>query len=229
MDPEEGQDLSALMGELKGLNESIQNMNTQIEEIKAGQNVEVPIDPANDPDNAPPKDWKSLREEIRTEAETKAEEKIKAKEEAEEAKQLEIKEAEKEWDNKFDEMAEKAVKEGLLPEIKDAKDPNDAGNRARKDLFGFAAKVGTIELLDVADIVKDYNSRGMHFIIPDGKEPKDGSWKQSEYKAQGKNVPIGSSSNRVVTSGDGRLSYNERHRMSMDQLARRAKARYEIE
>ena len=228
--PEEEQDISALLEEIKGLGETINGMNDQIAELQTKITPEPPVDPKDDPDNAPPKDWKTFREELDTRMETKAEEKLRQKEEVAQAEQAKMTEAEQELDKEFDRQAEKAIKEGFLPEIKDPKDPNDPGNRAQKDLFGYAAKVGSVEdLLQVVDVVSDYNKRGMHFVIPEGKEPKDGSWMRTEYQAPGKNVPIGSSSNRVATNVDGKLSYSQRHKMSMDQLARRAKQRYETE
>jgi hypothetical protein len=217
-------DMAALMEQLNGLGSTLEGLNAQIEELKS-QKVEAPvepIEPVNDPDMAPPPTWKDLRTEIRTEAERIADEKYLSK--IEEEKQLiEVqKTAEKEWDDKFEKEAAQAVEQGFLPPVVNEKDHNDPGNAARRDLFGFAHFMGQEDLLKVADIVKTYNNQGKHFDVDQGK------WIQSEYRALGKNIPVGSSANRVSSTGQT-MNYKELHGTSMDQLARKAKAKYGIE
>ena len=229
MTPEELEALNAQLATLsEGLTGIGERLNDFEEKIKPADPIPAPVDPAQDPDNLPPTDWKTLRTEIKTEAERIADEKLTAKEQKELEKIENQTKAEQDWNDKFDEMATTATKEGYLPEIKDTNDPNDAGNMARKDLFGFAVKLDTTDLVEVAQVVKDYNAQGKHFVIPEGKEPKDGKWIQSEYRAPGKNVPIGSSANRTSNSTTER-SYKELHGSQMGELARRAKQQYGIE
>jgi hypothetical protein len=211
------------MEQLNTLSAGIEGINSQIEELKNSQPIEpvAQVDPNNDPDNAPPESWKSLRQEIRTEAEQKAEEKLLAKEQEQENRRKAETEAEKEWDTKFEQEAQEAIKQGFIPEVKNADDKNDPGNVARRDLFGYAHYMEQTDLLKVADTVKMYNDQGKHFDFDSGK------WIQSEYRAYGKTVPVGSSSSRVTSPNQG-ITYKELHGTSMDMLLRKAKAKYDI-
>jgi hypothetical protein len=217
----ENETLTALMEEIKGIGETISSMDERINAIANPTPVEIPLDPALDPDMAPPADWKALREETRAEAERIADEKLQSKEEERLTKAEEEKAAEKEWDSKFEEQAAKAVEEGFLPPVEDPRNHDDAGNAARRDLFGFAHFLNQTDLLKVAETVKLYNDQGKHFDIDQGK------WIQSTYRAAGKSVPIGSSANRVSNSSTP-MSYKELHQSSMDTLARKAKQKYGI-
>jgi hypothetical protein len=220
--PPEGQDLAQLLEAVNSLGADLQSINERISGIEeASKPVEIPLDPALDPRNAPPADWRTLRDEIEQTADAKAEAKLIAKEEEKISKQEEMKVAEKEWDNKFEQEAAQAVKDGYLPEVVNPKDHNDPGNAARRDLFGFAHFMGTTDLLKIAETVKMYNQSGKHFDVDQSK------WIQSEYRVPGKFAPIGSSSNRTSTPGQG-ISYKELHNSSLDRLLQKAKQKYDL-
>jgi hypothetical protein len=184
--------------------------------------TEPVYDPNLDPENKPPESWKALREEFRTAAEIKAEEKIQkqienqVREEADKETQI------KSLDQQFDNLADEAVKAGFLPAVVNASDHNDAGNAARRELFGLAAKQGTVDLMGVAEVLKSLHDDGKHFDVQSGKIIR------SEYRAAGKSVPVGSSAARVA-SGNLPLTAKELHSTSIDMLLRRAKAKYDIE
>jgi hypothetical protein len=213
-------EFDALNEQLTSLAESVKGIESQIQEIS--KPAEIAPDTTPEPDRVP-ETWNGLREEMRTEAEKIADEKLAAKEEEQRIQKETEKAEDKKWNDKYDEEAAKAVELGYLPAVQDEKDHNDPGNASRRDLFGFAHFMGQSDLLKVAETVKMYNDNGKHFDVDQGK------WIQSEYRVPGKTAPVGSSANRVSTGSNAGTSYKERHNMSMDMLARKAKAKYGIE
>lgn len=216
--PAEPQDLSALMESISQLGESIQSINERVagfEEKFTPVTPDPVVDPDNDPLNQAPANWRALREEFETKAEEKAKAIIEARDNAAKAEEQAAKAQIDSLNKTFDDMADEAMKLGFLPEIKDANDNNDPGKEARRELFGYAAKLGSTNLVDVAENLSNLHELGKHF------DPRVGKIIQSEYRAEGANVPVGSSASRSGGSGN-KIDAMTMKRASLDTLARMA-------
>lgn len=226
MTEESQPDLNALLEGLNSLGDSIKEINEKVsgfEEQFANlapatpqEPVTTPVDPNNDPRKAPPQDWGALRDEIEQTAAEKAEAIVKAKEDARQKEIEENRQNEEKLNKTFDQMADEAVTKGFIPAITNQDDPDDAGKAGRRELFGYAAKLGTTNLLDVAENLKTLNEQGIHYDV------KLGKLIQAEYRPQGMNVPVGSSANRTGTPQGSKIDPMTIKRMSLDQLAKMA-------
>jgi len=157
----------AMMELLKAQSEQIEELNKQIL-AQTEANKPAP-DPSSDPEMAQPENWKQVREEMNARAAKVTQETIERIErerkeaiEAEENKR-------KEFDKLFDEQVSAAEKEGYLSPVKDPNDPNDVGAVERKELFAIAARLGTPNLKDVAQAMRQMHDKGLHYDYQSGQ------------------------------------------------------------
>lgn len=203
--------LEAISAELKG----IQTQLDEREEPLPPAVVETPLPPQNDPDYLPPTDWKALREEMRSEADTRAEAKFNAKLSEQQAAADTKAQFESDLEKQFDALADEAVAKGFLPSVTDDSNFNDPGKVARRELFGFAAKLGSTNLVDVAENLKALHDNGQRYDVQTQKLVID------RPQNPGRFAPVGSSSAR--TSGPtGQMDYKTLHTTSLEMLGKRA-------
>lgn len=216
--PAENPEINALMNAMKEIGESLTSLNERVdgfEEKFTPKEEEPPVDPNNDPRKAAPADWGALRDEIEKTAESKAEERLRLKEEAETKAEEQRKTQMEELNQTFDQMADEAQKQGFLPEIIDENNPDDPGKEARRELFGYAAKLGSTNLVDVAENLAALHETGRRY------DQRAQRIIQAEYRPAGVNVPVSSSANRSASTKP-RISAEVMKRESLDTLAKMA-------
>lgn len=215
-------DYTALMASVEALGAELKATNDRLAEwqqtvVVPEETPVAPINPADDPDNTPPTNWKALREEFRTEADKRADERYDARVAAEQEKKDAAAAFAADLDKQFDEMADEAVKQGLIPAITDADDADDAGKIARRELFGYAAKIKSTDLVAVAGVLKQFHDNGQHYDIASQ------TIITPQPVHQGRFAPVASSSARTTNSAQ-KIDYKQLHNTSLDQLAKRAMA-----
>lgn len=158
----------------EGLLELIKAQNDKIDELNAQIAAQVeaakpPVDPADDPENAQPADWKSVRAEMK---ETSAKVTRETLEKIEADKQAAIEaEAEKrrKLDEQFDAQINEAQESGFLSPIVDKDNPEDPGLLERREMFAIAAKLGTPNLKGVAESMKKMHDKGLYYDYQKGE------------------------------------------------------------
>ena len=229
----------------------IEAQSAQIDSLVAASTpaiVENQPDPSTDPENQQPENWKAVRSEMdeRAARVTRAEiEKIdRERKEAVEAEQA----RRSQLDKQFDEQLDKAQELGFLVPVSDINDPKDPGVIERKELFNIAAKLGTPNLVEVAELMKNNHQRGLFYDIPTGKyvdrnaprplsdevsgfsssdapdnsngyTPTPGAIQRSVPNNRApEQAPVGSSSGRSSSGTPTKIPYEEFQRLSMDRL-----------
>jgi hypothetical protein len=116
-------------------------------------------------------------------------------------------------DREIDNQLDGLTREKILPPINNARDPNDPGNVARKELLALGVKLETPNLDAVArEVLVPAHERGETF------DPTTQTWLRSDPSLAGKYAPVGSSSSRT-NSGPTGPSYDViRKARTMDDL-----------
>jgi hypothetical protein len=214
--PAEGQDLSKVTESIASIGETLQAIT---ERIGGLEEKLTPTEPEPEPqptEGWQPKTWddipKLVEEKGKEIAEQTLAERDKANKEAEEARAAELKSIDVEFDRQLEELEDK----GIIPKIVNAEDPNDPGRQARKELFGRAASLKTIDLISVGNDLHQLHENGL------GYEPGTNKIIRSKPNVAGMNSPVGSSSSRGYSGSKPSVSYKELHEArSMDELVER--------
>lgn len=125
-------------------------------------------------------------------------------------------ETQRKVDQIFDAQLLEAEKAGHLPVVKDPNDPNDAGRKARAEVFSFAQALDTLNIQKVAEQLAIHHANGYVFDQKSSKLIKQ----NTNTRPAGLRAPIGSSGNRTDNAPSG-PSYKEIHNTSMGILASR--------
>lgn len=213
---EEPQDLSKIVESINTIGETL---NAVTERISGLEEKLTAPEPEPEPETASgwtPKSWddipKLVEEKGKEIAEQTIAEREKAAREAEEARAAEIKQIDEEFDRQLEELEGR----GIIPKIIDANDPNDPGRMARKELFGRAAMLKTVDLKSVGEDLHQLHEAGLTY------DPTVNKIIRSQPNLAGMNSPVGSSSSRGYYGTKPGVSYKELHEArSMDELVER--------
>ena len=115
-------------------------------------------------------------------------------------------------DKDFDATLQKLEDDGLIPSIKDAKNPDDPGKVVRKELFALGVKYNSPDLASMASLRNELVTNGFSFDYKSGKILRNPS-------PLGAGAPVGSPSGN--SGGGNKPSYKEIHALSMDEMIRR--------
>jgi len=205
----------------------IASLNDKLDEIKEQVTPKdpdpEPVDPKDDPEYTPPKNWKEQREETR-EIARKAYEDSKAEEEKVRESEKAAREAlDKEYDAAIDELQEA----GIISAIEDPNSPTDLGRVQRAEIFGLAAYMQTPDIAKVGEILKGMWEKNAHFdfknfvfVDSSGGQP---SAQQPSRGTPPPTAPVGSSSGRsggaTQTKPDYKTIHNARDLESLRDIA----------
>jgi hypothetical protein len=165
-----------------------------------------PVDPEDDPDLTPPKDWKVARQEMDERARKTAREEYESIRAEEKRLADEEKALQEETNKQFDDQLVELEGKGLLPQIKDPSSDSDPGRIARAKLFSFAAKLQTPNLVEVASTLKAIEDSGQEY-----------DYRTQEFTSKKPSVatppfaPVGSSSARSGSPATGGMDYKTIH------------------
>lgn len=203
-------DIAALAGMLALTNQQLQELTKKPDD----EPTVLPQDDLDELDKNPPKSWRSVTDRSREVAREEYEriEHEKQEEQQEVAKAQE--EARKVIDKEFDDALSAMEKAGELPPITNKDDVNDLGRVARRELFGYAAVLGTTNLKEINSALRREHERGYTFDV------ETGTFLRNRTSGLGQNVPIANSNNRG-SNAPRTLSYKELHNTSLDTLADR--------
>lgn len=216
-EPKAPEDTSAkVMDMLTDINENLTGMQERIDDIEG----KVTAPPTTTPEQKEEPAWKpNTWDDIPKVAEEKAKDIVEKafkqrEEQANEANEAKRKETEK-IEGEINSQVEALEKANRLPAIKDESDPNDPGRAARRELFGFAAKMQTTDLQAAAEALENLHKSGIHYDFKTNKYLKNA-------ENPGKYTPIGSSSRSSGSFNEG-PDYNTIHKArSLSELARLA-------
>ena len=199
--------------ELEELRASVGNLTAELEEIRG----KLPTPPQEEEKPWEPGEggWSDVDKRIEEKAlDTISRVETEREEAAREAKEQED-EIRASVDKEFDEKEAAAEKEGLIPPVKDAKDPDDAGKVYRREMYGLAAVLQTTNLGQIAKILNSEHERGRAFDV------KTGEFYRTRTSGFGQDAPV-SSGNRGGSGKKGQIDYRTLHNTSVDELVRRA-------
>ena len=202
-----------ILDTLKGLGDQVQGLAERVDEI------ELPPPPPPPTPEVPPKWTPQSWDDFPALAAKKAEEAVtkvitEREEEAEEAK-IREQEEQRTIDKQIDVKVSELESKGKIPPVKNAEDQNDPGRVFRRQLYGLAANMDTLNLEAVTEEVIFRNAHGFQYDI------KAGKWLRVNPVNPGQGAPVGSSN----TGGAGAEgpSYETIHKArSLSELARRA-------
>lgn len=218
----EGQQGGENQPDFTKLSESIASIGETLEAVteRIGGLEERLSAPTQDPEPEPekkegwkPQSWDDIpaliEEKGKEIAEQTVEARDKAARDAEEARANEMKQIDEEFDRQLEDLEGK----GIIPKITNPDDPNDPGRAARKELFGRAASLKTVDLVSVGNDLHQLHESGFTF------DPTVNKVIRSKPNTAGMNSPVGSSSSRSYNGVKPGVSYKELHEArSMDEL-----------
>jgi len=218
---EPNQDLETIKESLGTLSENVQKLTEQVTTIDERvstppvEEEEEEKDESYNPAEKPGYTWDAVRQDWIKDAEEIVDRKLTEREEEIQAAQESERQAREFIDKEFDSQLEEMEKSKIIPPIEDKDNRDDPGRAARREIFGYAAVLGTTNLKKVAEALNREHDRGFNFDVSSGQ------FVRTRTSGIGQTAPVGSSSSR--TGGAGRvISYKELHNTSMDELARRA-------
>ncbi len=203
-----------ILDTLKGIGEQVQGLSDRVD------NFEIPVVKDSKLEEKPPAKWQHnswddfpnlAAEKAKEVVEQTFAEREKAVKDTEDARKQELGNIDKEIDVKVGALET----QGKIPAIKNADDPNDLGRGFRKQLYGLASKMETLNLEMVAETINQMNSQGFQYDF------KANKWLRANPVNPGQNAPVGSSN--FGGSGTEGPTYETIHKArSLSELARRA-------
>jgi hypothetical protein len=216
--PNEGQDFAKVIESINSIGETLEAVTERIGGLEEKFAAPAP-DP--EPETKPEAKWKPeswddipkmVEEKGKEIAEQTIAEREKAAKEAEDARAAEVKSIYEEFDRQLEELEGK----NIIPKIVNAEDPNDPGRLARKELFGRAATLGTVNLISVGNDLHQLHENGLSYETTTNKVIR------SKPNVAGMDSPVGSSSSRGYSGSKPSVNYKEIHEArSMDELVER--------
>ena len=209
-----------ILDTLNGINEQVQGLTATVGEIqaKAEEEAAAAVIPETEPEPAKwtPKGWEDFPTLVETKAKEIVENTLKEREDAKvQTEQNQLNE-QKRIDQDIDTNVSRLETEGKIPKIVKADDVNDPGRSFRRELYGLASKMETLNLDMVSETLNTMHKQGIHYDF------KANKWLRASAPNPGQNVPVGSSnsSGGGVVEGPG---YDVIHKArSLSELARRA-------
>lgn len=171
-----------------------------------------------------PKTWDEIPQKAEEIAEEVVERRLQETKEEQEAAQEAEKQQAKEIDTYIDGQVAALEKDNIIPKVENPDNEDDPGRSARRELFGFAAHIGTMDLTKAAETLSILHKTGYTYD-PRANNMK-GEYLRSGTTPSGINSPVGSSS-RSSGNFSGKPSYNEISGLSMDALIRKAMPDYQ--
>ena len=206
-----------ILDTLNGINEQVQGLTASVEEIQARE-ITPPAVPEPEPETPKwtPKNWDDFPTLVETKAKEIVEQTLKEKEDAKvQTEQNQLNE-QKRIDTDIDTNVSRLEAEGKIPKIVNADNVDDPGRSFRRELYGLASKMETLNLDMVSETLNTMHKQGIHYDF------KANKWLRASMPNPGQNVPVGSSnsSGGGVVEGPG---YDTIHKArSLSELARRA-------
>lgn len=199
-----------------------QNLNQDVTALK--QTVTAPPAPAPAPQEQQPFKPNSW-DDVLTEAEKIAQAKIEEDRQKREAEQTAAQQAEQEQvaqiDKYLDDQVAYLEAQNILPKVANPNDPNDPGKRARVEMYAYATKLGTTNLVEVAGTLKAVHASGQYFDV--------NTQQFVQAQAPGFNAPIAGATPVATPSMGAVPSTKVLANASFDQVAEMAKRAYPTE
>jgi len=210
--------LEEMQSTLGSLSSGLERISGQISAIEERMNQEPAEEPIEEETKEEwvPGTWGEVEEKARQQAEEVVNQTLQSKEQEAEERRRAEEEARKVIDEEFDNQLASLEEKEIIPKVENERDNTDPGKLARREIFGYAAVLGTTNLVAVGEQLKREHEAGNQFDIESGQFIKVRS------EAPGQNVPVGSSSNRGGAQIKPGLSYKELHDTSMDEIIRRS-------
>lgn len=205
--------LTSLSEQVTGVVEKVDGIQGKWDEFE--QNQTPPADDKKDnPPEFQPKTWDDFPAKAKEVAQEVVTQTLQEREDAANEARRVAEETQTTIAQQIDDKTTELEKAGKLPVIKDPNDKNDPGRMARKELYGLAAKMDTLNLDQVADTLNTMHEQGIFYDYETNKYLRRSS------KAR-QNSPVGSS-NQSTGSTQG-PDYATIHKAgSLTELARRA-------
>lgn len=208
-----------LIETLQGIQAEMTALRSEWDDAQANPPAPVapaPATPEPQPDAWAPKSWNEFPEKAKEVAKEVVKEELESLTAAERAEQERIAAESKAIDDEIETATEDLVKKGKLPPVVDPNDPNDQGKVLRRELYGLAAKMDTMNLEMVADTMNQLHKQGVHYDF------KSSQWLRQGSNAS-QNAPVGSSNMGGGMASEGGGDYQVIHKArSLGELARRA-------
>ncbi len=163
-----------------------------------------------------PKTWDEIPQNAKEIAEqvidNRLEEQRLAQEEAQQAKENEA----KQLDNVINGQIAELEKSGAIPKIENPNDENDKGRSARRELFGLAARVGTMNLQKAHEVVDILHKSG--YTYDARADNFKGAFVKSETTPQGYNSPVAGTKSSFSSSDKPSYEQIQNAGGSLDKL-----------
>lgn len=190
--------------------QTVQGLETRIGQFEQTINTPPPP-PAPDPEEDRPRTWAELNKRIEDKAAEKAQqlydERAQAQANATAAQEDAVKEVEKQLDAQVLQLEQA----GVLPQVANKLDKNDAGRMARSELFGYAYAMGTTNLIPVAQTLQKFHERGLRY------DPRAGDFVATN--SPGGNAPIAGGTPGGATPNNTMPSPDFFRKHSLDEVA----------
>lgn len=208
--------LDSITESINALGEEIRSIKEQVDERltpTAPVKDETPEEDDPNSEKYRPKNWKSLREETEETVEQVIERREKEKTTAAEQEKADLDAINK----GFTDQEETLTKDGLMPAMKNPDDESDPGRAFRREMYGWASKLETLNIEKVGRDLAKLHETGVHYDV------KTGQLVRTTVNPVGQSVPVGSSSARTIDNSV-KPSYKDIHRMTMDEIVRRSES-----
>ncbi len=202
---------------IKELRESVDQRFAEYDERLTNTTEQIteavtPVEPEPEKPGWKPNSWDEFPQLAESKAEEVARRILAEQADAAKKTQDDQRAAEIQTQQSIDKQLEELTKTGVLPTVTTATDPNDPGVAARQELLALCVHLGTPDIPKVAEAVQKYHEAGLSF------DPTTKQFLRSNPQMPGKYVPVGSSSARGTATSNTPLSYEQLHKMSMDQI-----------
>jgi hypothetical protein len=203
-----------ILDSLKAVQEQVTGLSERVDEFPPVA-PEIPLEVETKP-KWQPNSWDEFPDLVDKRAKEIVEETLAAKEQAIVDEKASVAAGQQEIDKDIDAKVAVLETQGRIPPVKDANNPDDVGRVFRRELYGLAAKMETLNLEEVTNQLSTMHQQGLHYDF------KANKWLRVSAVNPGQNVPVGSSSSAGAGSPDS-PSYETIHKArSLSELARRA-------
>lgn len=202
--------ITSLKDELQTINSRLDEFDTKITDMTT-----VNETPEETDKNWRPKTWDEIPQKAEEIANQVVDQKLSEKEKQQhEAEEVKLKQ-EKQMDTFIDNQLSELEKNKVLPAVENPSDENDPGRAARRELLGFAGRIGTLDLNKASEVLNILHETGRTY------DPRannmQGEFLKSNTTPVGINAPV-ASSNRPIGNVPNKLDYKTLHNASMDSL-----------
>ena len=204
-----------ILDTISSLKESIDSVNTRLDEFDTKISDLSTPSSENKEEGWKPKTWDEIPQKAEEIATTIVDQKLSERDEQAKEAQKAEEEKQKKMDAFIDNQMADLEKNGVLPKVEDAANDDDPGRNARRELLGFAGRIGTLDLGKANEVLKVLHESGRTY------DPRannmQGDFLRSNTTPSGINAPV-ASSNRPISSTGKQVDYKTLHNASMDTL-----------